>query len=244
MQIRKILIQWLYANSFLKALLFNPFVEYHQWRLLKFVAKAASTLSPSSRIIDIGAGELKYKKAFSHCSYVSNDLCVGDSGWNYSDIDIVSSAYDIPVEPESFDAILCIQVLEHLSEPEMAFKEFARVLKVGGRVYLSAPLLAGEHQQPHDYFRYTQYGYKSLAVKYGFEVESIKPHGGSIIAIENLMWLAFWEIVPLRRQSALRYCLYFLMYPIKAVSGFFALCFDCFDRRKTMTINYDVILRK
>lgn len=244
MNIRKTIISTLYKNSWLKKFFFNPLAEYHQWRLLNFVQKAAISLHPDQSIIDIGAGELKYKQNFAHCHYVSNDLCLGDSEWNYDGIDIVSSAYEIPVNKESFDAVLCIQVLEHLDAPDRAFQEFSRILRKGGRIYLSAPLLAGEHQQPYDFFRYTRYGYTALGERHGFRAVTIEPHGGSIIAIETLMWASLWEILPLRRKTAPRYAIYTALYPIKLLTGALALLLDSLDREKNMTINYDVVYEK
>lgn len=244
MNVRKKIIGVLYANQWLKRLAFNPLTEYHQWRLLRFVRRAAASIRTGQSIIDIGAGELKYKPHFTHCRYVSNDLCVGDQDWNYDEIDIVSSAYDIPVEAYSFDAVLCIQVLEHLDAPDRAFQEFNRILKPGGRVFLSAPLLAGEHQQPHDFFRYTRYGYATLGERHGFRIISIEQHGGSAIAVETLSWAAFWEVLPIRRQTLSRYALYFLLYPMKLLTGALALLLDQLDRKKSMTINYDVIYEK
>lgn len=244
MTARKRIINTLYGNRWLKKLAFNPLTEYHQWRLLNFVCKAAAGMSADQSIIDVGAGELKYKDHFSHCRYVSNDLCVGDGDWNYSGIDIISSAYDIPVEAGSFDAVLCIQVLEHLDTPDDALKEFNRLLKPAGRIYLSAPLLAGEHQQPHDFFRYTRYGYAALGEKHGFRIISIDPHGGSVIAVETLMWATFWEMLPFRRQTTPRYMIYVLLYPVKLFTGALALLLNKLDRKKSMTINYDVVYEK
>ncbi|TLX20895.1 class I SAM-dependent methyltransferase [Thermomonas fusca] len=244
MSFRRRVIDVLYSSKLLKSVLFNPLAEFHQWRLLRFVRGAASSTAAGQRVIDVGAGELKYKPHFAHCQYVSSDLCIGDGDWSYAGIDIVSSAYDIPVESGSFDAVLCIQVLEHLDAPDRAFEEFHRVLKPGGYAYLSAPLLFGEHQQPHDFFRFTRYGLVSLGKRHGLKVLSIEPHGGCFIAIETTFWAAFWEIMPFRRQTLGRYLIYALLYPIKITTGLMALTLDMLDRKKSMTINYDVIYQK
>lgn len=244
MSFRRQVIDILYSSKLLKSIIFNPLAEFHQWRLLRFVQRAASSTSAGQRVIDVGAGELKYKAYFAHCQYVSNDLCIGDDDWSYAGIDIVSSAYDISVESDSFDVVLCIQVLEHLDSPDRAFEEFRRILKPGGYAYVSAPLLAGEHQQPHDFFRFTRYGLTSIGERNGLKVLSIAPHGGCIIAAEVLLWAAFWDMLPLRRQTPARYTIYILLYPIKIITGLLALMIDAFDRKKSMTINYDVIYQK
>jgi len=45
----------------------------------------------------------------------------------------------IPFENNTFDTVTAFHVLEHLKEPEMAIKEFNRVLKKDGRLVLSVP---------------------------------------------------------------------------------------------------------
>jgi SAM-dependent methyltransferase len=44
----------------------------------------------------------------------------------------------LPFEDESFDVVLCTQVLEHLLSPAEGVRELARVLRPGGRLLLSA----------------------------------------------------------------------------------------------------------
>jgi 2-polyprenyl-3-methyl-5-hydroxy-6-metoxy-1,4-benzoquinol methylase len=46
-------------------------------------------------------------------------------------------SYEFP--PDSFDAIICWDVLEHLSQPELALRQFAHAIKPGGLVILCLP---------------------------------------------------------------------------------------------------------
>jgi 2-polyprenyl-3-methyl-5-hydroxy-6-metoxy-1,4-benzoquinol methylase len=48
-----------------------------------------------------------------------------------------ASVYELPFEDRSFDAILCLEVLEHLDDPETAVAELARVS--AGDVVISVP---------------------------------------------------------------------------------------------------------
>lgn len=99
-------------------------------------------------IIDVGAGELRWKKACNHLAYVSQDFCqyngVGDDkalqsgNFDTSHIDIVSDIINIPVEEGSFDVVLCSEVLEHVPYPELAVKEMSRILRNGGELLLTA----------------------------------------------------------------------------------------------------------
>ena len=93
-------------------------------------------------------------------------------------MDYVCDATEIPVEDGSFDAVLCTEVLEHVPEPIKVLREIERVLRVGGRVYLSAPLASGLHQQPYHYYGgFTPHFYRRFLGELGFEIVSVKPNG-------------------------------------------------------------------
>ena len=49
------------------------------------------------------------------------------------------SAYSLPFPNNSFDLVICSEVLEHLHEYNDAIKEIHRVLKPGGKFYASVP---------------------------------------------------------------------------------------------------------
>lgn len=54
---------------------------------------------------------------------------------------IVGDIQTCPVEPSSFDEIVCWDVLEHLPHPDRAFGNLARGLKPGGKLTLGVPNL-------------------------------------------------------------------------------------------------------
>lgn len=45
----------------------------------------------------------------------------------------------LPFDDEAFDAVLCLEVIEHIADVEAFVGELARVLVPGGRLYLSTP---------------------------------------------------------------------------------------------------------
>ena len=51
----------------------------------------------------------------------------------------LASAYELPFQTESFDAVFSHALLEHLGDPDRAITEFLRVLKPGGVIGLSSP---------------------------------------------------------------------------------------------------------
>ncbi len=49
---------------------------------------------------------------------------------------------DLPLQSKSYDTAVCIEVLEHLYDPEHALKEMYRVLQPGGHAIITVPNLA------------------------------------------------------------------------------------------------------
>ena len=94
-----------------------------------WIIKTLKHLPEGLNILDAGAGELQYKKYCQHLKYMSQDFGQyngkGDTkglqtkGWEYSKLDIVSDITNIPVPSSSFDAIMCIEVFEHIPEGEI-----------------------------------------------------------------------------------------------------------------------------
>lgn len=154
-------MSWLFPNR-------NSTRQYLHQR----VAELASSLTPEARVLDAGAGIGLYRHLFAHTRYESADFCQVDK--RYGHIDHVCDLKNIPIASESFDAILCTQVLEHLPEPAAVLAELARLLVPGGRLVLSAPLYYEEHEQPYDFFRYTRFGLKHLIDQTGLSLESIE----------------------------------------------------------------------
>jgi len=154
----------------------------------KWIEENLFKIPAGARILDAGAGELKYKKYCSHLEYVSQDFCqyegkgnkkgLQKEKWDTSQIDIVSDIVAIPEKDKSFDAIMCIEVFEHLPEPIKAIKEFSRLLKKGGHLILTAPFCSLTHFAPyHFYTGYNRYFFEHHLKEAGFEIMEILPNG-------------------------------------------------------------------
>lgn len=84
----------------------------------------------------------------------------------------------LPWPDASFDTVVSFQVLEHTPDPMALVHELRRVLRPAGVMILSAPFSYRLHEAPHDYFRYTPWGLRSLVEREGLTVESLRPYGG------------------------------------------------------------------
>lgn len=149
-----------------------------RWHITRFVESVAQRVSARTLLLDAGAGECAYKRFFPHCRYVAMDLAIGETEWNYANVNAFGRLDRLPLADGCLDAILCTQVLEHLEWPRESVREFHRVLKPGGVLYLTAPMAQSEHQAPYDYFRYTSFGLRSICSDAGFESLQIAPFGG------------------------------------------------------------------
>lgn len=210
-----------------------------RWYITGFVRDVAARLPNGAAILDAGAGEGVYKKFFAHCDYKAIDLAVGESRWDYSHLDYVGPLHEMPIQDEKFDAVLCTQVLEHLEWPRESVKEMYRVLKPGGKLYMTAPMAHPEHQIPYDFFRYTSYGMESICRHAGFSDIKISPFGGIWIrwAYELPRGLAIFPPVGLRSGNinvtglVLLPLKFVSMFSIRVIQEVF-IWLDQFDREK------------
>jgi SAM-dependent methyltransferase len=153
-----------------------------------WLEKALQGVPAGSRILDAGAGELKYRRLCPHLNYVSQDFAqydgAGDTtglqmgSWDQSRLDIVSDITAIPEPDGSFDAIMCIEVFEHLPNPLLALQEFSRLLRPGGHLVLTAPFCSLTHFAPfHFYSGFNRYFYETHLPANGFEVIELQNNG-------------------------------------------------------------------
>jgi 2-polyprenyl-3-methyl-5-hydroxy-6-metoxy-1,4-benzoquinol methylase len=63
----------------------------------------------------------------------------GLSGLQWS----VSDLHACAIQSETFDTVISCESIEHLERPRVACEEFARILKPGGRLYLTTPNYLG-----------------------------------------------------------------------------------------------------
>jgi len=153
-----------------------------------WLEKTVAGIPSGSRILDAGAGEMKYKQYCAHLNYVSQDFAqydgMGDGTglqtgkWHQSHLDIVSDITRIPEPDASFDAVMCIEVLEHLPNPIDALRELHRLLKSGGKLILTAPFCCLTHMAPYFYQTgFSRYFYEYWFRQFGFHLVELELNG-------------------------------------------------------------------
>ena len=130
-----------------------------------------STFSPfiKGKVLDVGCGQKPYRKLFHVSDYIGLEV---DSPQNRfsKQADYFYDGKNFPFLEAEFDSVIMNQVLEHVFEPQILFSEIRRVLKHGGIFLISVPFVWDEHEQPHDYARYSSFGLRYMLNKHGFEI--------------------------------------------------------------------------
>src|SRR5438093_12107329 len=95
----------------------------------QWVKAQAALIAPGSRVPDAGAGASKYRPFFAHCRYETQDFCQykGPLVKYLQPIDYVCDIAAVPLPEASLDAILCTEVLEHVTDPMRVLAEFSRL---------------------------------------------------------------------------------------------------------------------
>lgn len=142
-----------------------------RYRLWQENAAFAAAIPQGALVLDAGAGEAPYQSLFRHTRYESADFQKVNKP--YAPSTYVCDLKSIPVEDNRFDFIVFNQVMEHLPEPKLVLDELYRVLKPGGKMIYTGPLFYEEHEQPYDFYRYTQFALQYLFNTAGFSIERI-----------------------------------------------------------------------
>lgn len=141
------------------------------------------------QVLDAGAGYLQFKPLLSRFADRYWSL---DYGARNGPVDYLTDIQDMQNVPSGyFDTVFCNQVLEHVPSPQKALDEIFRVLKPGGNLIVSVPHLSRLHEEPFDFFRYTQYGLTHLLQKSGYSVIRLLPVGGLLCFLFNQVSTAF-----------------------------------------------------
>jgi SAM-dependent methyltransferase len=154
----------------------------------EWIKNRLGQIPKDSMILDAGAGDQHNKKYCEHLIYTSQDL--GDYNgkgngtglqtgeYQYGELDIISDICHIPRKDEFFDAILCTEVLEHIIEPELAIMELARLLKPGGKLFLTAPFCSLTHFAPMHYFTgFNAFWYQKILPEYKLKILELNTYG-------------------------------------------------------------------
>ena len=123
------------------------------------VAQFVSAFDPAGPVLDVGSyytqeyAELCDRRSlFPSRPYVGCDIRPGPG------VDRIERVEHLSFPDESFGAVLLLETLEHVAQPERALSEVRRVLAPNGLLLISVPFNYRLHGFPTDYWRFTASG--------------------------------------------------------------------------------------
>lgn len=149
-------------------------------------------------LLDMGCGHVPYLEMYR--PFVEANVCVDwASSLHASDhLDHTADLNEpLPFPAASFDTVLLTDVLEHIARPWLLFSEIARILRPDGHAIIGVPYMYWLHEQPHDYYRYTEFGLRRLAGDAGLAPVHLAPYGGAPEILSDIAGkcLRRWDLV-------------------------------------------------
>lgn len=199
----------------------------------------------SGSILDVGCGQSPYRFLLpSGCEYQGIDIVDADKFGYQNAESIPFDGKHIPFENESFDAILCTEVLEHVFQYQQLVDEMHRVLKTGGTAILTIPWSARFHYIPHDYHRLTP---SAIGIMVSvFREWHINPRGTDITVIANKLIVLIASSIKLRSiRSVLVLLVLIALSPVVLVWLIFAHVSLPLNLGSTLDpLGYTIVVRK
>ena len=113
-------------------------------------------------VLEIGSKDYgstsSFRDFYAGSEYVGLDMSEGKG------VDVVADLTRSvgPLPENHFDLGICCSVLEHVEKPWLFAANLTRLIRPGGRLYMSVPWVWRYHAYPDDYFRVSHRGVISL----------------------------------------------------------------------------------
>lgn len=189
------------------------------------VKQALATITHSNeaptRFLVVGAGE-KQLQFDSDQPVVYTDVDMGPL------THIIADAHDIPFQDETFDAVICDSVLEHVVDPVRCVEEIFRVLRPSGFVYSITPFMQQVHMGRYDFMRFTHLGHRRLFRHFDEIASGVSNGPGMALAWSAERFLAGF-FSGLKARSIARTLARFVVFPAKYFDRILARQPSAFD---------------
>lgn len=161
----------------------GPEASGSSWLVTQLVAKAYERHLPQharGRLVDLGCGNVPLYAAYR--PLVSEVTCVdwGGSTGGTQHLDVEHDLNQpLPLDSSRYDTVILSDVLEHIRRPEELLAEVSRILAPGGKLLLNVPFFYWLHEQPHDYFRYSEHALRYMIERSGLSLLLLDGLGGA-----------------------------------------------------------------
>lgn len=116
----------------------------------------------NKRILELGSGKnVKGKYPYSDKQFFdsSNEFIQSDvvKEYGHKVVDVTNMKFK-----NKFDVILCTNLLEHVYDFRKAIENVYNALKPNGTAIIFIPVFYPFHDEPHDYWRFTEHSFRKL----------------------------------------------------------------------------------
>lgn len=116
----------------------------------------------NKKILELGSGKkVKDKYPYSTKQFFdsSNEFIQSDiiAEYGHKVVDVTKMDYH-----NEFDIVLCMNVLEHVFDYQKAIQNIFNSLKPGGIVIVLVPVFYPLHDEPNDFWRFTEHALRKL----------------------------------------------------------------------------------
>ncbi len=237
-KIRQIMDQHSFGHVWY-SIVINPYFIIRRG-LLKKIKNFANADFSNKNILDVGCGIKPYRSLFNTTSYTGIDI----KGGGHSNMDKTPDKFyngtTIPFPDNSFDAVICTEVLEHVAEPIKILNEIRRVLKPGGEIYLSVPFVWNEHEAPFDFQRFSRYGLQQLFAQSHLSIIKLEGTSGVFKVCGQLISAFIFETLFHKNKITRLLTTVILCCPVQIV----AIIFDVIFKNSWLTLSYCVVAKK
>lgn len=221
------------------SILLNPYF-INRWSLYRSIIDFSRTTNIKDNILDVGCGLKPYRHLFKTIDYVGIDIAGGGHEDGAKTVDAFYDGKNIPFPDQTFNIIICTQVLEHADDPEILVAECSRVLKTGGKIFFSMPFTYPEHETPYDFRRFTRFEHERLYLKNGFSDIEILKTTGFAGTFTQLFVIWIFESIPFRSTLLKTLLSIFIFAPIQIVG----LGIDYITGKSGQTMDYVITVKK
>jgi SAM-dependent methyltransferase len=139
-------------------------------------------------LADLGCGNVPlydiYKPYVKEVVCIDWDNTIHENGFLDYRCDLNS---ELPLDEQSLDTVVLSDVLEHIADPKILLHRVNRAMKNGGVIMMNVPFAYWLHEEPYDYYRYTEHGLQHLLGQSGFRTVKIIPLGSFFEIIADLI---------------------------------------------------------
>jgi SAM-dependent methyltransferase len=129
----------------------------------RFIEIYSKTIDSKDPIYEFGAFQVDGQEDIANLrcffpgkEYIGCDMRKGKG------VDKIINLLNIDMEPQSVGTALCLETLEHVTNPQKAVSEIYRVLKPNGLAIISSQMSMSIHNYPQDYWRFTPEAFKLM----------------------------------------------------------------------------------